>query len=141
MRIERTRTFLLGLPRVEETLQWDRLVYWVLDKAVGGKMFAMLNPEPGGAHVLGFPSLPERLPELLEVEGIRPAPYLARAGWVVMDRWDVLPERELHPLLREAYDRVESRMPRRAQRLLELNTREYKALVREKRAALKRPKA
>ena len=139
MKVDRTRTFLLGLPRVEETLQWDRLVYWVLDKAVGGKMFAMLNPEPGGAYVLGFPTLPERLPELLELEGLRPAPYLARAGWVVMERWDVLPERELHSLLREAYDRVESRLPRRVQRLLELNTREYKALVREQRAAPKRP--
>ena len=135
MRFDRTRAFLLSLPRVEETLQWEQLVYWVYDKAVGGKMFAMLDPEPGRAHVLAFATQPERLSSLLEQEGIRPAPYLARAGWVVLERWADLPERELFPLLQEAYDRVESRLPRRVQRLGELKLKDYKAAVRESRAA------
>lgn len=138
MRLERTRQFLLGLPRVEETLQWDQLVYWVLDKAVGGRMFAMLDPEPGRGHAMAFATLPHRLPELLEREGVQPAPYLARAGWVAVQRWDDLPERDLLPLLQEAYGHVEGRLPTRVQRLMELSAREYKALVRQKRAEAKR---
>jgi hypothetical protein len=44
MDAERLRTFLLNLPYVAETRQWgDNLVYWVGDKAIGGKMFALMN--------------------------------------------------------------------------------------------------
>jgi predicted DNA-binding protein (MmcQ/YjbR family) len=137
MSIDRTRAFLLSLPRVEETLQWDRLVYWVLDKAVGGKMFAMVEPEPGGRQVIAFATPPDRYPELLEIEGIQPAPYLARAHWIAVEDWGIFPERELKAHLKAAYERVEAKLPSRVQRHFELKDREYRALVREKRAALK----
>ena len=94
MSIDRTRAFLLSLPRVEETLQWDRLVYWVLDKAVGGKMFALL-PLDGGELVISYAAGPEHAAELREQEGFRPAPYFARLHWVAAERWDVLPVRGL----------------------------------------------
>ena len=126
------------MPRVEETLQWDNFVYWVLDKAVGGKMFAMVEPEPGGPHVLGFAVPQDRFNDLLEMEGIRPAPYLARAHWVAVERWDTLPEGELHEHLRAAYERVEARLPPRTQRLLDINQREYRTLVRQRRTLLKK---
>jgi predicted DNA-binding protein (MmcQ/YjbR family) len=137
MSLHRTREFLLSLPRVEETLQWDNFVYWVFDKAVGGKMFAMLEPEPGGPHVGGFAVPPDSFPDLLEIEGVRPAPYLARAHWIVFEHWQVFSERELHQHLRAAYGKVEAKLPTRIQRLAELKDREYRALVREKRAAVK----
>ena len=136
MGLERTREFLLSLPRVEETLQWDRLVYWVLDKAVGGKMFAMLEPEPGGPHVLAFAVPLERYDDLLEVEGVRPAPYLARAKWVAVERWGTFPEVDLHCHLRAAYERVEAKLPRSVQRAFDRTDREYRMLVREKRKLL-----
>jgi predicted DNA-binding protein (MmcQ/YjbR family) len=112
-------------------------VYWVLDKAVGGKMFAMIEPEPGGPHVAGFAVPQDRFADLLEIEGVRPAPYLARAHWVVVERWDIFPTREWQQHLSAAYDRVEAKLPTRVQRLMELKDREYRALVREKRAAAK----
>jgi predicted DNA-binding protein (MmcQ/YjbR family) len=140
MSLHRTREFLLSLRRVEETLQWDNFVYWVFDKAVGGKMFAMLEPEPGGPHVGGFAVPQDRFPDLLEIEGIRPAPYLARAHWIVFKHWQVFTQRELEQHLRAAYDRVEAKLPTRIQRLAELKDREYRALVREKRAAAKATK-
>ncbi len=44
MDAERVRAFLLTLPHVAETLQWgDNLVFWVGDKSIGGKMFALVN--------------------------------------------------------------------------------------------------
>lgn len=138
MGLHSTREFLLSLPRVEETLQFDNFVYWVLDKSVGGKMFAMVEPEPGGAHVMGFAVPPERFHDLLEIEGVRPAPYLARAHWVVIERWDVFSQTELHEHVRAAYGRVEAKLPRSTARVLEMNEREYGALVREKRALAKK---
>jgi len=137
MSLHRTREFLLSLPRVEETLQWDNFVYWVFDKAVGGKMFAMLEPEPGGPHVGAFAVPPERFPDLLEIEGVRPAPYLARAHWIVFEDWNVFSGHDLQQHLQAAYDRVEGKLPTRVQRLAELKDREYRALVREKRALIK----
>ncbi|MGI4756683.1 MAG: MmcQ/YjbR family DNA-binding protein [Janthinobacterium lividum] len=137
MGLERTREFLLSMPRVGETLQWDLLVFWVADKAVGGRMFATLDPEPGGRYVGSFAVPPAIYNDLLEIEGIHPAPYLARAHWVAVERWDVLPERELHEHLRRAYERVLGKLPRSTQRLLEGSDREYRAAVREKRAAAK----
>jgi predicted DNA-binding protein (MmcQ/YjbR family) len=52
MDAESTRAFLLKLPFVEETLQWgNNLVFWVSDKAVGGKMFALIDlSAPTGAR-------------------------------------------------------------------------------------------
>lgn len=137
MSIDRTRDFLLSLPRVEETLQWEKLVYWVLDKAVGGKMFAMVEPEPGGPHVAGFAVPMEGFEALLEIEGVRPAPYLARAQWVVVERWDVFTAAEWQEHLLAAHSRVEAKLPPRVQRIMELKQREYRALVREKRANAK----
>ena len=137
MSINRTREFLLSLPRVEETLQWDNLVYWVLDKAVGGRMFAMIEPEPGRPHVGGFAAPPEQFESLLEIEGVRPAPYLARAHWVAVERWDVFTAREWQEHLQAAHSRTEDKLPPRTRRLMELKQREYRALVREKQAAAK----
>lgn len=137
MGFERTREFLLSLPRVEETLQWDAVVFWVGDKAVGGKMFAVVDPEPKVSHVMSFAVPPESYHDMLEMEGVRPAPYLARAHWVAVEGWSVFPEQELHGHLRGAYDRVEAKLPRSTQRVLELKDREYRALVREKRSTVK----
>ncbi len=68
---------------VEETLQWgNNLVFWVGDKAIGGKMFALLNLDADSNGVLSFAAGPEGAAELLEIDGIFPAPYLARAHWV-----------------------------------------------------------
>ncbi len=137
MGLDRTRAYLLSLPFVEETLQWDILVYWVLDKAVGGKMFAMLPPDMNRPHVAGFAARPALYNDLLEIEGVRPAPYLARAQWVVVERWDVFTERDLHEHLRAAYERVEAKLPPRAQRIMGMKPSEYRRLVREKRAPAK----
>ena len=140
MGLDRTRSYLLSLPFVEETLQWDILVYWVLDKAVGGKMFAMLPPDGNRPHVAGFAVPAERYNALLEMDGVRPAPYLARAHWVVVERWDVFTERDLHGHLRAAYERVEGKLPARVQRIMGLKPAEYRKLVRERRALQKTAK-
>ena len=44
MDADRLRAYLLTLPHVVETMQWGaNLVFWVGDKAIGGKMFALIN--------------------------------------------------------------------------------------------------
>ena len=52
--------------------------------------------------------------ELCEQEGIRPAPYVGRYKWVLLDRLDVLGDEELEDLIRQSYEMVAVKGKRRA---------------------------
>jgi predicted DNA-binding protein (MmcQ/YjbR family) len=55
---------------------------------------------------LCFKCTPERFAELIEQDGIRPAPYVGRYKWVMLDRLDALPDLELRDLIRQLYEMV-----------------------------------
>jgi predicted DNA-binding protein (MmcQ/YjbR family) len=136
MDTEQTRAFLLSLPLVEETLQWgDNLVFWVGDKAVGGKMFALMNLDAGRA-VLSFAAGPEGFAELTEREGVIPAPYMARIYWVAMERWSALRSPELQQRLRAARDLVADKLPPRTRAVLALPAAERQRLIAARRREL-----
>ncbi len=137
MDAERARAFLLTLPHAVETLQWgENLVFWTGDKALGGKMFALMDFDFRGGPVISFAAGPERAAELCEVEGFRPAPYLARAHWVAAERWDVLPGRGWQDQLRSAHGIVYARLPPKTVLLLELPKKERERLIVSRRKLL-----
>ena len=138
MDAERAREFLRKLPLVEETMQWgDNLVYWVGDKAVGGKMFALVNLEADGRErVLSFSAGPERFHELVENDGVFPAPYMARLHWVALKRWNALPGRELEGLLRDARDLTYAKLPARIKETLALPAKEYEKVLNARKKLL-----
>lgn len=137
MDAESLRAYLLSLPDVAETMQWgDNLVYWVADKAIGGKMFALASLSPDHGAVLSFAAGPERFAELVELEGVRPAPYLARAYWVAVERWNTLPAAELKELLRLARDLVYEKLPRRTKDVLAESPTVKKKLIAERKNLL-----
>jgi predicted DNA-binding protein (MmcQ/YjbR family) len=114
MDVERLREFLLKLPHVAETVQWgNNLVFWVGDKTIGGKMFALADLDGGEKGVLSFAAGPELFVELVEKEGILPAPYLARAYWVALESWDALRSSELEDLLKHAHSLVYAKLSKR----------------------------
>jgi predicted DNA-binding protein (MmcQ/YjbR family) len=113
MDAERARAFLLTLPHVAETLQWgDNLVFWVGDKSIGGKMFALINLSADAHGVISFAAGPERSLELLEREGFYPAPYLARAHWVATRDWNCLRPAEWQTELRNAHAVIFAKLPK-----------------------------
>ena len=135
MSAEAARQFLLTVPHVVETMQWgDNLVFWVGDKAIGGKMFALVNLDGDGSGVLSFAAGPELYPELIEREGFIPAPYMARIFWVALERWDAIPRAELESLLRHAHSLVHGKLPPKVIHALALKPAALRALIREKRA-------
>jgi predicted DNA-binding protein (MmcQ/YjbR family) len=137
MDVERLRAYLLSLPDVVETMQWgDNLVFWVADKAIGGKMFALASLSPDHGAVLSFAAGPERFAELVEREGLFPAPYLARAHWVAVERWTTLPSHELKELLAHARELVHAKLPKRTRDLLAMPVAEKKKLIAARRKAL-----
>lgn len=84
---------------------------------VAGKVFAIMNLEPGPV-ALSFKCTPEEFQELSERPGCLPAPYLARAQWIALESLDALPEREVQRLLRQSYDLVVARLPKKIQATL-----------------------
>ena len=128
MNAERVRTFLLSLPHVVETEQWGGLVFWVGDKAVAGKMFVML-PLDGVGPVISYPAGQERFGELVERDGMIPAPYLARIWWVSAERWDVFREREWEDELRAGHAIVFEKLPAKVKATLALPKAELKQAI------------
>ena len=134
---ERAREFLLTLPDAEETLQWGAsLVFWVGDKAIGGKMFAVLHLDDHARTVMSFAAGPEGFAELTECDGIIPAPYLARAHWVALERWSALRDEELETWLRAARDLIAAKLPKRTQAVLAMPSTARRKLIAERRRVL-----
>jgi predicted DNA-binding protein (MmcQ/YjbR family) len=108
------RRFCLSLPHVTEHMPWGAdLVF-----KIGGKMFATVLLEPSERSISQCMSMkcsPEVFAELVDRVGIIPAPYLARANWVALESPDALPRPELERLLRDAYEMVFARLPKKAQ--------------------------
>ncbi len=131
---ERIREICLTLPNTAETFNWGHhLVYWVGDREIGGKMFAMTDVDGTGRGVLWFHCGAERFYELLEIEGIFPAPHLARAHWVAVERWNVLRPREIEEELRRAHELIYNKLPKRTKELLALPEKERAKVIREKK--------
>lgn len=110
MDIDWVRKYCLTLPHTTETIQWGNdLVF-----KVGGKMYAVAALEPGD-HWLSFKCSQEDFDSLTEREGIIPAPYMARAQWISLETEDALSAVQIKKLIRQAYDIVLARLPKKTQ--------------------------
>ena len=99
-------------------------------------MFAMTDLDGTGTGVLWFHCGPERFHELLENEGICASPYLAKAHWVTMERWDALRPRQIEDELRRARDLIYEKLPIRTKTVLAMPGKERAQLIRERKKLL-----
>ena len=134
---ERIRAICMNMPHVSETLNWGHhLVYWVGDRDIGGKMFAMTDLDGSGFGVLWFHCGAERFHELLEADGISASPYLAKAHWVTMERWDALRPRDIEEELKRAHELIYAKLPPRTKKVLAMPEAERKKIIRERKKKL-----
>jgi predicted DNA-binding protein (MmcQ/YjbR family) len=92
--------------------------------------------------VLWFHCGAERFHELLETDGIIASPYLAKAHWVTLERWDVLRSRQIEEELRGAHALIFEKLPKRVKAVLALPEKERKkAIAERKRMVCAREKA
>jgi predicted DNA-binding protein (MmcQ/YjbR family) len=136
MDAERARAFLLTLPHVVETEQWGGLVFWTGDKAIGGKMFALVNLEADAHGVTMFAAGPERFAELVEIDGLKPAPYMARIFWVAAERWGAMRNAEWEDELRNAHAMTLAKLPKKVVEILAMPAKERSKVVAERRKLL-----
>ena len=134
---ERIREICMSLPHAAETLNWGHhLVYWVGDREIGGKMFAMTDLDGTGSGVLWFHCGAERFHELMEIDGIYAAPHLAKAHWVAVARWDTLRPRQFEEELRQANALIYEKLPKRTKALLAMPEKERATLIRDRKKLL-----
>ena len=112
MILDEIRAFAVSLPYVTEKVQWgDDLVF-----KVGGKMFCVAYL--GVPTHLSFRPSEEHRMELLEIEGVIPAPYMARAGWVSVREMSAVNAAEIKAGIRASYDYYFAKLPKKTQAAL-----------------------
>ena len=93
--------FCATLPQSEHVVQWGKSDVW----KVGGKLFAVIGWNEGRDAVT-FKASPIAFEVLQDMDGVRPAPYLASRGmkWLQDTRDPGLSDDELRNHIRYSYD-------------------------------------
>ena len=109
MDIESLRAYCLSFPDATEKMQWgDALCF-----KVRGKMFTVAALEVDSQPRICFKCTPETFAELIERDGMSPAPYVGRYQWIGLEALSTLPTRELKDLIAVSYGLVASKLPKR----------------------------
>jgi predicted DNA-binding protein (MmcQ/YjbR family) len=120
--VDLVRRYCLSSPHATENLQWGEELCF----KIGGKIFAIVGLGAVPQSIC-LKCSPEKFAELLEVEGIEPAPYVGRYKWVLLRRLDILPASELQALIRESYEMVAAKSkvakPKRRKKRAKLSRR------------------
>lgn len=108
MDIDQLRSFCTQLPAVTEDVKWDNdLVF-----SVGGKMFCVASLEPPFKCSFKVPD--EEFEELSNRAGFQPAPYMARAKWVLVTSPTRLHKKEWEAYIRQSYELVKAKLTKKA---------------------------
>ena len=114
MDIEALQKFCLNLPAVVEDVKWDNdLVF-----SVGGKMFCVASLEP--PFTCSFKVKDEEFDEMSIRDGFIPAPYMARAKWVLLNKPHILNKKEWEQLVKQSYDLVKAKLTKKVREELGL---------------------
>ena len=107
MDIEILRSICSKFPGVTEDVKWGNDLCF----CIGGKMFCVTSLEP--PHTFSFKVADEEFDELAESEGFQPAPYLARAKWVLVTDSSKLNKKDLKNYLQQSYELIKSKIPKK----------------------------
>jgi len=109
MDIEILRNICLSFRSVTENVKWGNDLCF----CIGGKMFCVASLEP--PHTFSFKITKDEFDEISQTEGFKPAPYLARANWVLVTDPSRMNKKELESYLRKSYEMILSKISRKAQ--------------------------
>ena len=126
--IDWIREFCLSLPHATEDVQWENNLLFRIAK----KMFCIASLEPAARVKFCFKCTPEKFAELVEIEGVVPAPYMARNHWVGIVELDALRQAEIKELIRNSYQMVLEKLPKRLQTKLSKKKSSAPATVRKR---------
>lgn len=107
MQIETIQKFCLSLPAVTEDIKWGNDLCF----SIGGKMFCVMALD--GPFKCSFKVRDEDFDELSATDGFMPAPYMARAKWVLVTKPSVLNKKEWENYLLGSYELVKAKLTRK----------------------------
>jgi predicted DNA-binding protein (MmcQ/YjbR family) len=106
------RQFCLSLPHATEKVRWEHNLLF----CIGDRIYCVANLEPGmGPSKITFKCTPEVFAELVEVEGMIPAPYMARNHWVSVTDMEPFRQSELKEHIQNSYQLVLGKLPKNTQ--------------------------
>ena len=97
-----------SFPEVTEDIKWENHLCF----NVGGKMFLITSPDSSPVTA-SFKTSEDKFDELIEREGFKPAPYLAKHKWVFLDNISRLSSKEGKELLALSYEIIRSKLPKK----------------------------
>jgi len=107
MNIEELRKICLSHPAVTEDVKWEHdLVF-----SVGGKMFCVTSMEQ--PIQFSFKVKDEEFEELSNQPGFIPAPYMARAKWVMVTEPNKLSKKQLESYIANSYEMVKAKLTKK----------------------------
>ena len=109
MSFEPLRRYAATLPGATRDIKWGADECY----SVGGKMYAVFGISGDKATGMSLKVDPERFLELTDVDGIEPAPYLARAHWVHLRRANAIPAADARALIERSHALIASKLTRK----------------------------
>jgi predicted DNA-binding protein (MmcQ/YjbR family) len=106
MNIENIRTICINMKGVTEDIKWGHdLVF-----SVGNKMFCVagLDESPTSAS---FKVTEEAFEEMSSRPGFKPAPYVAKYKWVLIEDISKMKKTEWKKYLQQSYELVKEKLP------------------------------
>jgi predicted DNA-binding protein (MmcQ/YjbR family) len=112
MEIDALRSFCLSLPATTEDVKWDNDLCF----SVGGKMYCMAALEL--PFKCSFKVNDEEFEELSNQDGFMPAPYMARAKWVLVTNPSKLNKQQWEQYIRKSYELVKRKLTKKVREQL-----------------------
>jgi predicted DNA-binding protein (MmcQ/YjbR family) len=108
MNLEDLQSICNELDDVTEDIKWGQDLCF----NIGGKMFLVTNTESKPVSA-SFKTNEETFNELIEREGFKPAPYLAKHKWVYVDDINRLSKKEWQQFIGKSYELVKAKLPKK----------------------------
>lgn len=107
MVIDILRSVCLSFPAVTENVKWESNLCF----CVAGKIFCIANLEP--PPTFSFKVADTEFDELSGSDGFKPAPYLARAKWVLCTDSSKLSRKDFRNYLQQSYDLIKAKITKK----------------------------
>ena len=107
MSAEWLEEYCLSFKGATAEVQWETSLLY----KVGGKIFVIASILQTSELLLSLKADPENFDELVEREGIIPAPYLARSKWIAIERTARIKPAEIKELIKTSYELVVAKLP------------------------------
>src|ERR1700741_2028905 len=107
MDIEWLRKFCLKLPGTKEDIKWGNDLCF----SVADKMYCATGLNPPLSVAFKVPD--DDFEEISQTEGFMPAPYMARAKWVLVTAPDKLSKKEWEAYINNSYELVKAKLPKK----------------------------